>query len=204
MHVQLSLIKSLLQFLYFNLEFNKSQVLCTWLKTRWWRKQTLSPPPLTRTPKSQLIAKQPWIIRLEPFKKDILYPKTKRRPTKWEESHTCDIIKLHILTHKLENNFITEVLTQERVFRAPCQAPQRRGLVVRGGASRAFGFPSKGADYRRSTGLGDRLHTSRGAHKVLLEQWPRAKARTSKGTGLDLPAGLGGCSVEAWGSYESL
>ena len=91
--------------------------------------------------------------------------------------------KFNIQTHKLENNYITEVLTQGREFPASSQAPQGRGLVLRGGASRAFGFHSKGAwvqEFHRTGGWTPHVE---GAHKVLWEQGPTAKGRPQRRLG---------------------
>ena len=79
------------------------------------------------------------------FQKRYCTSKDKKKPDKMvRESHLW-YNKFNIQTHKLENNYITEVLTQGREFRASSQAPQGRGLVLTGRASRALGFPSTGA-----------------------------------------------------------
>ena len=44
------------------------------------------------------------------------------------------------LTHKLENNYVTDVLPQEWEFWAPRQAPKSGGLASGGGTIKAFGF----------------------------------------------------------------
>ena len=108
-------------------------------------KKDVSSPPLTKTPKSQLTAEQPstkkdWNLP----QKDILHPKTKKKP-QWDGRRGTLMIKsspipARWVTHRLENNHITEVLLQEWEFWAPCQAPQPRGLASGGSAPWAFGF----------------------------------------------------------------
>ena len=72
-----------------------------------------------RTPKSQLIAEQPttkkcWNLKK---KKDTLHPKTKKKPQR-DGRRGAIMIKSNPIpagwvTHKLENNYITEVLPWE-------------------------------------------------------------------------------------------
>ena len=71
-----------------------------------------------KTPKSQLIAEQPstkkcWNLP----KKDTLLPKTKRRPQQDGRRGTTvintNLIPARWVTHKLENNYTTEVIPQE-------------------------------------------------------------------------------------------
>ena len=70
---------------------------------------------LMRTPESQLTAEQPSTKKvLEPTKKDTLYPKTKEKTQQDDRRGTIAIKSNLILarweTHKLENDYITEVL----------------------------------------------------------------------------------------------
>ena len=85
---------------------------------------------------------------LEPTKKDTsrkdLHPKTKKKPQQDGMRGTSAIksspIHTRWVTHKLENNYTTEVLPQEWKFWAPCQAPQPGGLATGGGAPSESGF----------------------------------------------------------------
>ena len=98
-----------------------------------------------KTPESQLTAEQPSTKKTQNYqKKDILYPKKKQQPQRDSRKGTVAIqwnpIPARWVTHRLENNYIVEDLSQEWQFWAPCQAPQPGGLAMRGGAPRAFGF----------------------------------------------------------------
>lgn len=73
----------------------------------------LSSPSLMKTAKSQPIAEQPsvrdWNLQTRYFTS-----KGKEATTRWCVCGCfCDIIKLHSHIHKLENNYIVEVLPQE-------------------------------------------------------------------------------------------
>ena len=69
------------------------------------------------------------------YQKIILLPK-KRKP-EWDSWRTKSVIQSNpiptrLVTHKLENNYTTEVLPQEWEFWAPRQAPHSKGLASRG------------------------------------------------------------------------
>ena len=81
---------------------------------------------------------------LEPTKKDTLHPKTKEKP-QWSGRRGTIMIKSnHIparwVTHRLENNYTTEILPLEWTFWASCQASQPGGLAMGGGTPRESGF----------------------------------------------------------------
>ena len=78
----------------------------------------MSSPLLMETPKSQLTAEQPptkkcWNLP----KKDTLHPKTKNKPQRDSRRGASAIkskpIHARWATHKLENNYTTEVIPQE-------------------------------------------------------------------------------------------
>ena len=74
---------------------------------------------LTKTPQSQLTAEQSLTKKnpLEPTKKDTLHLKTKKKPQSDGRRGAIPIktnpIPTRWVTHKLENNYTTEVLPQE-------------------------------------------------------------------------------------------
>ena len=70
---------------------------------------------------------------------------SKRKKPQWRGRRGTSVIKsnpIHALwvTHKLENNYIAEVLPQEWKFWVPHQAPQPEGLQMGGGAPRESSF----------------------------------------------------------------
>ena len=78
---------------------------------------------------------------LEPTKKDILHQKTKKKPQQ-DSKRGIIVIKSNLTPpgwaiHKLENNYIAEVLPKEWKFCASHQALQPGGLALGGGAPRA-------------------------------------------------------------------
>ena len=92
----------------------------------------LSPSPLTTTK------------TLKPTKKDILHPKTKKKPQR-DGRKNAIMIKSNPIptgweTHKLKNNYTVEALPLEWKFWAACQTPQPGGLASGGGDSRVSGF----------------------------------------------------------------
>ena len=58
------------------------------------------------------------------------------------------------VTHKLENNYITEVLPQEREFWTSQLAPQPVGLALGGGGPRTFGSEGQKSLRAEAQGLG--------------------------------------------------
>ena len=80
--------------------------------------------------------------KLEPTKKDILHPKAKKKPQqggrRGEIAIKSNLIPVRWVTHKLENNYTTEVFPLEWKFWAPRQASQPGGLATGGGAPREF------------------------------------------------------------------
>ena len=80
----------------------------------------MSSPPVTKTPKSRLTAEEPSTERIGTYQKDILNPKTKKKP-KQESKRGAFTIQSNLkptgwVTHKLENNYTAEVLPQELEF----------------------------------------------------------------------------------------
>ena len=67
---------------------------------------------------------------------DVFVPSSTTIPTKWA-------------THKLENNYITEVLQQKWKFWAPIQASQPESLASGGGTPKTFCF---GGQWTRNAG----------------------------------------------------
>lgn len=98
-----------------------------------------SPTSLTKTPKPQLTAEHQQ-SRLEVTKKDILYSKTKKTPTKtvnggllwYKRSYTCQG-----MTHTLENNYIVGALSHRSESSEPHIGFS--SLALGRGAPRAFG-----------------------------------------------------------------
>ena len=65
--------------------------------------------------------------KLEPTKKDTLHPKTERKP-QWDGTRGTIVIKSNAIpagwaTHKLENNYITEVLHRSESFEPDIRLP---------------------------------------------------------------------------------
>ena len=116
---------------------------------------------------------------LEPTKKDIQHPKTKR-PQQDGRRDTIVIkwnpIPIGWANHKLENNYTTEVLPLEWKFWAPHQTSQSGGLAMGGGVSRESGFESQ---QDLITGLpqdwGKQTPLLEGTHKVFCAPGPRRK-----------------------------
>ena len=82
------------------------------------------------------------------------------------------------MTHKLENNYITEVLPQEWEFWAPRQAPQPEGPASEGGVPRAFSFEGQwglSAGAPQEWGK-QRLHHSWRAHTSFHVHWDPAQS----------------------------
>ena len=107
---------------------------------------------------------------LKPTKKDILHPKTKKKPQQDGRKSAIMIKSNPILTgwatHKLKNNYTIEALPLEWKFGAACQTPQPAGLAS-GADSRVSGFEGQQhliADCHR-TGQTETLLLD-GAHKV--------------------------------------
>ena len=78
------------------------------------------------------------------YRTDILHKKTKKNPQEDRRKGATTIKSNSIptmwATHKLENNYVTEIFPQEWKFWVPCQASQHRGLAMRGWSPRASGF----------------------------------------------------------------
>ena len=76
--------------------------------------KALNSPPLTKKPKSQLTAKQPSTKGLEPSKRDILHPKTEKKPQQDGRKGAFMIQSIPIpcrwVTHKVENSYTAEVV----------------------------------------------------------------------------------------------
>ena len=81
------------------------------------------------------------------------------------------------VTHKLENNYMTEVIPEEWKFWSPHQAPHHESLAS-GGVPRASGFEGQwGSDHRNSTGMGEtETPLLDVAHKVLCTPGRRGKS----------------------------
>ena len=113
---------------------------------RWWSRKSLDSPPLTSTPKSQLTAERPWMKKTEIHQKRSSTARDIKKESQWDgqEVWTHDTTKFHTpqwATHKLENNYITDILPQEWKFWAPHQAtPPDWHPAPRRGTPRAFGF----------------------------------------------------------------
>ena len=87
-------------------------------RLRRWSRKILSSPPLISTPKSQLFAEQPSMKKPGTYQDRSSTSKyTQKKPQgNWQEGQTCNIVKSHIsrwATHKLKNNYISEVLPQD-------------------------------------------------------------------------------------------
>ena len=129
-----------------------------------------------KTPKSQLTAEQPLTKKLlEPTKNDTLHPKTKKKP-QWDSRSGTITTKsnpIHAgwLTHKLENNYTTEVLTQEWKSWAPCQTSQPGGLARGRSPQRIQLWRPVQFDHKNSTGLGQtETPLLEGAHRSCVHQ----------------------------------
>lgn len=94
-------------------------------------------------------------------------------------------------THKLENNYITEVFLQEWKFWAPHQVPQPRVLASRSPQST---WLWRGLKSKSSTGLREtETPFSEGIYKIPCALGPKAKQfLTPQEPGSDLPVGLWG------------
>ena len=162
------------------------------------------------TLKSQLTAEQPLRKKmLEPTKKIILLPKTKKKPW-WDSRRGAIVIKWNCIharwvNHKLENNYTPEIFQQEWKFWAPHQVPQPGGLATGGGAPRESGYEGQRGlitgfpqDWDKQKLHSWRKHTGSHAH-----QDPGKKAVTSLKTGPDLPVSIGGSPVEVGGGCGS-
>ena len=102
----------------------------------------LSLPPLTKTSKSQLSAKQPLTKQTGSYQKRYLTLKDKEATMRWQEGCFHNIrntMPTGWETHKMKNNCIAEALPQHLEFQTPRQFPQPGSLALRKGASRAFG-----------------------------------------------------------------
>ena len=83
------------------------------------------------------------------------------------------------VTHRLENNYVTEVLLGEWEFWAPCQVPQCGCLALGEEPPRAFGLEGQW-DLTTETPLLECLNVlSEGAFKVLYTPGQGGKAVTS-------------------------
>ena len=141
---------------------------------------------------------------LEPTKKDPLQPKTKKKP-QWDVRRDTVTIKSNPIpatwvTHRLENNYTTEVLPQEWKFWAPHQAPQPGGLAMGGGAPRESGFEGQQdvitgspQDWGKQKLHSWRVHTRSGVH-----QDPRKKQWLHKSQGQTYLLVLEGL-LQRWG-----
>ena len=116
--------------------------------------------------------------KLEPTQKDTLHPKTKKKP-QWYGRRGAITIKSYPIpvTHKLENNYTTEVLPLEWKFWAPHQVSQPGGPATGGGASRESGFEDKWSwitGIRRDWGK-QRLYSWRACTRTYVHQDPWEK-----------------------------
>ena len=103
---------------------------------------------------------------LEIIKKDTPYPKTKEKPQRNDRRGAITIksnpMTAGWVTHKLENNYTTEVHPLEWTFWAPRQASQPGGLATGRGIPRDRLWSLEGCDCRTLTGWGkQRLHSWR-------------------------------------------
>lgn len=136
---------------------------------------------LMKTPKSQLTPEEPLTKkRLGPTQKDILHPKTRKKPREDSRRGICNITKLHIpwcAFPKLENNDITEVLPKELEIHAPRQAPQAGALAPgRGAPQSTWHGRLVGFDHRNSTLLEEiKTPPLEDTHKVLCTIKSRGK-----------------------------
>ena len=101
------------------------------------------------------------------------------------------------MTHKLENNYIAEVLLWEWEFWAPRQAPQPEGLALGGGACRARGFEGQqGLNAGALKASGKQRLYSRMVHIRFHVHWDPGQSSNSTGGWFRPTCG-------SWGGRES-
>ena len=138
----------------------------------------------------------------EPTKKGNLHPKTNKKLQQDGRRGVITIksnpIHTGWATHKLEDNYTTEVLPQEWKFWVPHQAPQPGGLTMGRGDPRESGFETQ---WGLTAGLPQdwgkqKLHSWRAHTRSCAHQDPGKEAVTPQETGPDLLATIGGSSAE--------
>ena len=117
---------------------------------------------------------------MELTRKDNPHPKTKEKP-QWDGRRGATTINSNPITagwvtHKLENNYTTEVHPLEWRFWAPCQASTWGSGNGRRNSQRIRLWKLVGFDCRTSSGLGEtETPLLEGTHKVVCSSGPRGK-----------------------------